>query len=75
MGLPSANREQLTEPYVTTREKGTGLGLAIVKRIMEEHGGELVLLDAARKPGARAVLRFPSSVVISQSASIDAKVG
>ena len=75
VGLPSVNREQLTEPYVTTREKGTGLGLAIVKRIMEEHGGELALLDAARKPGARAVLRFPSSAVISQSASVGASVG
>ena len=27
------DRDRLTEPYVTTREKGTGLGLAIVKRI------------------------------------------
>ena len=75
VGLPSSNRDQLTEPYVTTREKGTGLGLAIVKRIMEEHGGELLLLDAARKPGARAVLRFPSSAVIEQSAPAGATVG
>ncbi len=75
VGLPSANREQLTEPYVTTREKGTGLGLAIVKRIMEEHGGELALLDAAEMPGARAVLRFPASAMVSQSAPVGANVG
>ena len=75
VGLPSSNREQLTEPYVTTREKGTGLGLAIVKRIMEEHGGELLLLDAAGGPGARAVLKFPASAVIEQSASEGATVG
>ncbi len=75
IGLPSANREQLTEPYVTTREKGTGLGLAIVKRIMEEHGGELALLDASRKPGARAVLRFPVTAVVSKTAPLGANVG
>ena len=59
VGLPSRDRERLIEPYVTTREKGTGLGLAIVKRILEEHGGELVLTDASSLPGAKAVLRFP----------------
>lgn len=45
-GWPSEGREQLTEPYVTTRVKGTGLGLSIVKKIMEDHGGALVLRDA-----------------------------
>ena len=59
VGLPKRDRERLTEPYVTTREKGTGLGLAIVKRILEEHGGELVLTDAHTPPGARAILTFP----------------
>jgi two-component system nitrogen regulation sensor histidine kinase NtrY len=59
VGLPDSHRERLTEPYVTTREKGTGLGLAIVKRILEDHGGELKLLDAAERPGALAVLSFP----------------
>ena len=68
VGLPQADRGRLTEPYVTTREKGTGLGLAIVKRIQEEHGGELLLLDAHKPPGARAVLRFPPTVVIQKSA-------
>ena len=60
LGLPDRDRSRLTEPYVTTREKGTGLGLAIVKRILEEHGGELVLTDAAVRPGARVQLHFPS---------------
>ncbi len=59
IGLPVRDRDRLTEPYVTTREKGTGLGLAIVKRILEDHGGELVLADAQSLPGARAILRFP----------------
>jgi two-component system nitrogen regulation sensor histidine kinase NtrY len=46
IGLPAEHRHRLTEPYVTTRAKGTGLGLAIVRKIMEDHGGEIVLEDA-----------------------------
>jgi len=56
-GLPRQGRERLTEPYVTTRAKGTGLGLAIVKKIMEDHGGELVLEDGESE-GARVSLVF-----------------
>ncbi|HYD29105.1 PAS domain-containing sensor histidine kinase [Brevundimonas sp.] len=59
VGLPVKDRDRLTEPYVTTREKGTGLGLAIVKRICEDHGGELELADAVELTGARVALRFP----------------
>jgi two-component system nitrogen regulation sensor histidine kinase NtrY len=52
-GLPVEERNTLTEPYVTTRNKGTGLGLAIVKKIMEDHNGELVLAD---RPGGGAIV-------------------
>jgi two-component system nitrogen regulation sensor histidine kinase NtrY len=61
VGLPAKDRDRLTEPYVTTREKGTGLGLAIVKRIMEDHDGELVLTDALNGTGARVILKFPTT--------------
>ena len=61
MGLSARDRDRLIEPYVTTREKGTGLGLAIVKRIMEEHGGELVLTDAPNDRGALITLKFPNA--------------
>jgi two-component system nitrogen regulation sensor histidine kinase NtrY len=58
VGLPSAERHRLTEPYVTTRAKGTGLGLAIVKKVMEDHGGS-VSLDDAPGGGAVVTLQLP----------------
>jgi two-component system nitrogen regulation sensor histidine kinase NtrY len=61
-GLPQHGREQLTEPYVTTRTKGTGLGLAIVKKIMEDHHGELILEDGETE-GARVSLHFAASEI------------
>ena len=64
IGLPE-DRARLFEPYVTTRSEGTGLGLPIVKKIIEEHGGSLVLQDAPvfagqDRYGAMAVIRLPS---------------
>jgi two-component system nitrogen regulation sensor histidine kinase NtrY len=63
IGLPP-DRARLFEPYVTTREKGTGLGLPIVKKIIEEHGGTLLLQDAPlfdgnAHAGAMAVIQLP----------------
>ena len=60
IGLPAEHRHRLTEPYVTTRAKGTGLGLAIVRKVMEDHGGEILLEDAAEDGrGAQVSLVFP----------------
>jgi two-component system nitrogen regulation sensor histidine kinase NtrY len=57
IGLP-ADRERLTEPYMTTRVRGTGLGLAIVKKIVEEHGGEIAFLDRPGGGGTHVRIAF-----------------
>jgi two-component system nitrogen regulation sensor histidine kinase NtrY len=75
VGLPTRDRDRLTEPYVTTREKGTGLGLAIVKRILEDHGGELALGDASTLPGALVTLNFPNARLTAAPAKKEAAHG
>lgn len=67
-GLPKQHRARLLEPYVTTKgHKGTGLGLAIVQKIIEQHGGMLLLDDAEPTPerptGACVTLSLPSSIL------------
>ncbi|MDJ0683448.1 MAG: PAS domain-containing sensor histidine kinase [Alphaproteobacteria bacterium] len=74
-GLPRENRNALTEPYVTTREKGTGLGLAIVKKIMEDHGGALVLGDNPSGGGAAIRLVLPPPGAQVQTVNTDAQLG
>jgi two-component system nitrogen regulation sensor histidine kinase NtrY len=79
-GLPAELRDRLTEPYITTRSKGTGLGLAIVKKIMEEHGGQLVLEDgpepaAGAARGARIRLLFPERGGAAAATTATGRVG
>ncbi|MCX5578623.1 sensor histidine kinase NtrY-like [Kaistia terrae] len=86
IGLPNENRHRLLEPYMTTRDKGTGLGLAIVSKIIEEHGGQLDLLDspAVATGGRGAMVRItlprpshdgsdsPGAAAIDQTNPVDA---
>jgi len=66
IGLPAEGRERLVEPYVTNREKGTGLGLAIVKKIIEEHGGRMLLEDGV---GGGALIRLSFPLTTDQQVS------
>jgi two-component system nitrogen regulation sensor histidine kinase NtrY len=43
MGMNEKIQQQAFTPYFTTKPKGTGLGLAIVHRIVNEHGGKILI--------------------------------
>jgi PAS domain S-box-containing protein len=63
-GIPERVREQIFDPFWTTRaggdDNGAGLGLTIVRDIVVEHGGEIAVSRAAGElGGARFVIRFP----------------
>lgn len=57
-GIDSSIIDRLFEPYVSTKPKGSGLGLAIVKRIIDEHGGQIRVENAA-DGGAVFRVRLP----------------
>jgi signal transduction histidine kinase len=57
-GIPEEIEGRLFQSFVTAGKKGgTGLGLAIVKKIVEEHGGEVVVSSSSQ--GVRFELRLP----------------
>lgn len=45
-GIPPADRDQVFDPYYSTKSEGTGLGLAIVKKVVLEHEGEIKCVDS-----------------------------
>ncbi len=50
-GVPEELREQIFNPFVTSKKGGVGLGLAIVSKIVDEHHGAL-RLEKSDGPGA-----------------------
>jgi signal transduction histidine kinase len=65
-GIPEKDTARLFEPFYradpsrTKATGGYGLGLSICKRVMQAHGGDIVL-DRSKKTGASFVLTFPKA--------------
>jgi len=45
IGFNIVNKNNMTEPYFTTKSNGSGLGLSIVSKIIHEHGGNINFYD------------------------------
>ena len=79
-GIPAELREQIFNPFVTTKKTGVGLGLSIVSKIMDGHHGSIRVEgsvgkqsagqpgDGIRGVGACFVMFFPAATEQSPAA-------
>ncbi len=48
-GIEEENLERIQEPFFTTKAQGTGLGVPICKKIVEAHGGRLIIRSSVNE--------------------------
>jgi two-component system, NtrC family, sensor histidine kinase HydH len=63
-GIPDELREQIFNPFVTTKKTGVGLGLSIVSRIIDGHHGTIRVVSGGEGKdhrGGRFAIFFPTS--------------
>jgi nitrogen-specific signal transduction histidine kinase len=63
-GVPPELREQIFNPFFTSKKDGVGLGLSIVAKIVDDHRGT-IRLDSDTARGARFRVFFPQGPSIS----------
>lgn len=59
-GIPEEIRQNVFQPFFTTKERGTGLGLSICYSIATAHGGSLEVLKTDKK-GTTFLIILPAS--------------
>jgi two-component system NtrC family sensor kinase len=59
-GIASDIKDQIFEPFVTTKPHGTGLGLAIAHAIVDAHGGR-ISIESSPDAGTVVSLQLPVS--------------
>ena len=57
-GIDNNARNNIFQPFFTTKSKGTGLGLAITKQLVEQHGGE-ICFDSTKGRGTTFYISLP----------------
>ena len=57
-GIPDALREEIFNPFVTTKKTGVGLGLSIVSQIVDGHHGT-IRVEKGPQGGASFMVFFP----------------
>ncbi len=60
-GVKDEELQKVFEPFFSKRRNGTGLGLSIVKRLIESHGGKIVLHNNKAGPGLTADVYLPQA--------------
>ena len=60
-GVPPELREQIFNPFFTSKKEGVGLGLSIVAKIVDDHRGT-IRLEEGTTQGARFHVFFPATV-------------
>jgi two-component system, NtrC family, sensor histidine kinase HydH len=73
-GIPMELREQIFNPFVTTKKTGVGLGLSIVSKIMDGHHGWIRIEGSSGGSGAAFVMFFPAAASDAVSRQRDAHV-
>jgi len=66
-GVPDQLREEIFNPFVTTKKTGVGLGLAIVSKIIDGHHGS-IHVENAPEGGAVFTLFFPLETTVEPNA-------
>ena len=69
-GVPDALREEIFNPFVTTKKTGVGLGLSIVSKIIDGHHGS-IHVENAPEGGAVFMLFFPLEEVFETHATAE----
>jgi PAS domain S-box-containing protein len=59
VGISAEDRDRIFVPFFTTKPSGTGLGMSIVKKIVDLHGGDVVV-DSVPGSGTRVRVSLPA---------------
>ncbi len=70
LGIAREHLDRIFQPFFTTKSQGTGLGLAIAARIIEQHGGR-ILVESAPGQGTAFTIVLPQEPAHERATSDD----
>ena len=72
MGMSAEVKQQIFNPFFTTKPvgKGTGLGLTISSKIIEQHSGNIELISQENK-GTKFIITIPQKISTMTTAESD----